>query len=62
MNHAAGNWRPDLGRAARGLCVLALGLWLAGCGGGDLSWCLSNGSGSMSAGFNTSDCPPRGED
>jgi hypothetical protein len=36
---------------------LALGL-LAGCGGGEVSWCFSGGSGTVSAGYNSTDCPP----
>ncbi|MBN8557906.1 MAG: hypothetical protein LCH72_16160 [Proteobacteria bacterium] len=31
---------------------------LAACGGGDLSWCIQGGSGSLSAGCHSADSPP----
>ena len=38
---------------------LATLLLLVGCGGGsEVSWCIGSGSGGVSAGYNTSQCPP----
>ena len=43
------------------LCTLLAALLLAGCGGGsDVSWCF--GTGSVSAGYNSTHCPPRPDD
>ncbi|QTD46666.1 hypothetical protein [Ottowia testudinis] len=39
--------------------ALLAALLLAGCGGGsEVSWCFSDGSGAVSAGYNTTQCPP----
>lgn len=40
-------------RALAGALLLAA--TLAGCGGGDVSWCVSGGA--FAAGYNSSDCP-----
>ena len=43
---------------------MKLAAWLAtlllvGCGGGsEVSWCIGGGSGGVSAGYNTTQCPP----
>ena len=39
------------------LAVLLLAAALAGCGGGELSWCIHSGSGSLAGGPNPPDCP-----
>ena len=46
--------RRALAAAAITLTAAAL---LAGCGG-DASWCFNDGSGRVSAGYNTTQCPP----
>ena len=38
---------------------LLAALLLVGCGGGsEVSWCVGNGAGGVSAGYNTTQCPP----
>ena len=38
---------------------LLAALLLAGCGGGsEVSWCMGGGGSGVSAGYNTSQCPP----
>ena len=38
--------------------ALLLAAVLAGCGGGEVSWCIQGGSGSLSVGYHSADCPP----
>ena len=38
--------------------ALLLAAVLAGCGGGEVSWCIQSGSGSLSAGYHSADCRP----
>ena len=44
--------------ALRRALPLLLAAALAGCGGGELSWCIHSGSGSLAGGPNPPDCPP----
>ncbi|RRD55808.1 hypothetical protein EII20_13650 [Comamonadaceae bacterium OH2545_COT-014] len=42
------------------LTPLAFSALLAACGG-DVAWCYSNDAGTVSAGYNTTHCPPQPE-